>query len=267
MPSGSAPFGITVGPDGALWFTELLAERLGRIPMNDAIQELDMPGSPPAVVADPGGARVGVRVARAPLMGSAGTVPAADGRQNCIPAFVGRRGVVGSGNAQKGVSAVLLRSLAVATASVLSGLLTAPSSAAEPETDPVQPVAAETPLADAVPVGDGRVESPPPQVIKTPDGWTLTLSAKDETQTPNAPLTTALSSREYTVAGTFNGRLSGPADGEDPAGTIEVGYQIGCGVKIDGRVGQSFIRSYAFLTRSTKMSDAIVAYYGTTKTI
>lgn len=38
-------------------------------------------------------------------------------------------------------------------------------------------------------------------------------------------------------------------------------------VKIDGCVGQSFLRSYAFLTRSTKMSDAIVAYYGETKTV
>jgi hypothetical protein len=38
-------------------------------------------------------------------------------------------------------------------------------------------------------------------------------------------------------------------------------------IKIDGCVGQSFIRSYAFLTRSTRMSDAILAYYGTTKTV
>ena len=38
-------------------------------------------------------------------------------------------------------------------------------------------------------------------------------------------------------------------------------------VKIDGCVGQSFIRSYAFLTRSTKMSDAILAYYGETKVV
>jgi hypothetical protein len=224
-------------------------------------------------------------------------------------------------------------------------MLTAPFSVADPDADPVQPVVAEAPLADAAPVDDGRVASPPPQVLKTPDGWMLTLSAKDETQTPNAPLTTALSSREYTVGGTYNGKLSGPQDGEGPAGTIEVGYQIGCGidmstsngvsltgtaglnasvgvtdivtplpsgilpgvganigggvtvglkpgiinvvpvtkkefegaepwvmisnfhVKIDGCVGQSFIRSYAFLTRSTKMSDAIVAYYGETKAV
>jgi MspA len=240
---------------------------------------------------------------------------------------------------------VLLRPLAAATACVLSCLLIAPSAAADPDPDPVQPVAAEAPLADGAPIDDGRVPSPPPQVIKTPDGWTLTLSAKDETQRANAPLTTALSSREYAVGGMYNGKLSGPSDGQEPAGTIEVGYQIGCGidmstsngvtlagtaglnsslgvtdivtplpsgilpgvgatigggvtvglkpgiinivpvtkkefegaepwvmisnfhVKIDGCVGQSFIRSYAFLTRSTKMSDAIVAYYGETKSV
>ena len=38
-------------------------------------------------------------------------------------------------------------------------------------------------------------------------------------------------------------------------------------VKIDGCVGESFIRSYAFLTRSTNVSDAIVGYYGVTKKV
>ncbi len=38
-------------------------------------------------------------------------------------------------------------------------------------------------------------------------------------------------------------------------------------VKIDGCVGQSFIRSYAVLTRSTDQSDAIQAYYGATKQV
>ena len=244
---------------------------------------------------------------------------------------------------------MLVRPVTVALTCVLACLLTAPVSVADPDPapEPIQAVAGELPEANAVPVDDGRVVSPPPQVIKTPDGWTLTLSAKDETQMPNAPLTTALSSREYTVAGTFNGKLTGPGDGDEPGGTIEVGYQIGCGIdmstsngvsltgtaglntslgftgvdvasplpggflpgaganigggitvglkpgiinivpvtkkdfegsepwvlisnfhiKIDGCVGQSFIRSYAFLTRSTRMSDAILAYYGTTKTV
>jgi hypothetical protein len=38
-------------------------------------------------------------------------------------------------------------------------------------------------------------------------------------------------------------------------------------IKIDGCVGESFIRSYAFLTRSTDVSDAIVAWYGVTKKV
>jgi hypothetical protein len=38
-------------------------------------------------------------------------------------------------------------------------------------------------------------------------------------------------------------------------------------IKIDGCVGESFIRSYAFLTRSTSTSDAVRAWYGVTKKV
>jgi hypothetical protein len=225
---------------------------------------------------------------------------------------------------------------------VLVGGLCAPTASAAPD---VEAVAAEAPAPP--PADDGRVVSPPPSTSKGPDGWTLILGAKDETQTPNAPLTTALSSRDYVVGGTFDGSLWAPEDTAEPHGTIEVGYQIGCGVdmstsngvtltgtagvspsvgfggvdvasplpeglipvvttpvtggiaiglkpgiinivpvtkkefegfapwvmisnfhvKIDGCVGQSFIRSYAFLTRSTKVSDQILAYYGETKVV
>src|ERR1700727_354796 len=56
VPTPNAgPVGITATHDDAVWFTELRAERLGRIPMNDAIQEVDMPGKPHAVGADPTG--------------------------------------------------------------------------------------------------------------------------------------------------------------------------------------------------------------------
>jgi hypothetical protein len=203
------------------------------------------------------------------------------------------------------------------------------------------------PAAAVPPVDDGRVESSPPATLKAPDNWVLKVSAKDETQRAIAPLTTAVSSREYEVGGTFNGAMSGPDESDPPHGTLEVGYQIGCGIdmstsngvslaanagvnaslgilgtdvvtplpdgvlpniggnlggaitiglkpgiinivpvskkeftgadpwvmvqgfriKIDGCVGQSFIRSYAFLTRSTRVSDAILAYYGVTKVV
>ncbi|OBK71412.1 MspA family porin, partial [Mycolicibacterium fortuitum] len=187
----------------------------------------------------------------------------------------------------------------------------------------------------------------PPANLKTPDGWNLMVSASDETQAAVAPLTTAVSSREYVVGGTYRGAMAGPDSGEDPRGTLEAGYQIGCGidmstsngvaltgtaglnssigvlgtdvvspwpegilpgvganigggitvglkpgiinlipvvekefkgtepwvmisnfrVKIDGCVGQSFIRSYAVLTRSTDESEAVLAWYGTTKVV
>jgi MspA len=234
---------------------------------------------------------------------------------------------------------------------LITGLNTGPAWA-EPETEPV---AADAPPPEAAPVSPaaapvdpGLVESSPRATTETPDGWTLTISAKDETQAVIAPLTTAISSREYEVGGTYSGSLAGPDDGgEPPEGTLEVGYQIGCGidmstsngvsltgtvglnpslgligtdivsplpegilpglgnnigggvtvglkpgiinmvpvtkkdftgaepwvmishfrVKIDGCVGESFIRSYAFLTRSTEMSDAVLAWYGVTKKV
>ncbi|WP_407664616.1 MspA family porin [Mycolicibacterium anyangense] len=227
---------------------------------------------------------------------------------------------------------------------LVGGLLSAAPAWADPDAtapDAAQPVAA---AADP-PVDDGRVESTGPATTKSPDGWTLTISAKDEVQMPVAPLTTAISSREYVVGGVYNGALSG--DGSSPKGVFEVGYQIGCGidmstsngvsltgtaginpsigyfgldfpgvlpdglspglganigggitvglkpgiinivpvtkkeykgsapwvsisnfhVKIDGCVGESFIRSYATLTKSTDEGDAILSWYGVTKKI
>ncbi len=38
-------------------------------------------------------------------------------------------------------------------------------------------------------------------------------------------------------------------------------------VKIDGCVGQSFIRSYAVLTRQTDESDAVLSYVGVAKAV
>jgi hypothetical protein len=240
---------------------------------------------------------------------------------------------------------VLFRPLAVLTACMVTCVFATPMASAEPE---VEPVAADAPPAEAAPVDDGRVESSPPKVTNSPDGWTLTVSAKDETQRVTAPLTTAISTREYEVGGIYSGSLVGPEEGDEGSqGTLEVGYQIGCGIdmstsngvsltgtmglnpsigvigtdvisplpdgiipgvganigggvtvglkpglintipvskkefkgdkpwimvdgfhiKIDGCVGESFIRSYAFLTRSTEMSDAVAAWYGVTKKV
>jgi virginiamycin B lyase len=54
LPTAAAgPVGIAATHDDAVWFTEILAEKIGRIPLDDAIQEIDLPGKPHAVVADP----------------------------------------------------------------------------------------------------------------------------------------------------------------------------------------------------------------------
>jgi len=38
-------------------------------------------------------------------------------------------------------------------------------------------------------------------------------------------------------------------------------------IKVDGCVGQSFLRSYATLTSSTTDTDDVVGYYGITKAV
>ncbi|MCX6483099.1 MAG: MspA family porin [Mycobacterium sp.] len=207
-------------------------------------------------------------------------------------------------------------------------------------TGPAAPAAGTGPVAD-----DGRVASSPPS-MSTLDGVTLTISAKNETQMAVAPLTTAVSTREYLVGGVFDGSITGS---DAAQGVFEVGYQIGCGidmstgggvllsvsalgglgsdsftggslngyvlpavglaggaglitgqlgvslkpgiinnvpltkktyknsapevevsdlrVKIDGCVGESFIRSYATLANSTAEVEDIVSWYGVTKAV
>lgn len=205
----------------------------------------------------------------------------------------------------------------------------APPTAADPDS--------ETAAAAAVAPDDGQVPSADPVTFTTPEGWTLALGAKDESQVPVAALTTAVTSREYLSRGTFGALLKGP---EQPRGVLEVGYEIGCGidmstsngvtmagsaglnpglgfplaggfiplvsvpmngvitvglkpgliivvpvdkkefkgpnprviitgfrVKIDGCVGQSFIRSYATLTQMTDQSDVVLSYIGVTKAV
>ena len=140
---------------------------------------------------------------------------------------------------------MLVRPLALLSACVLTCVVAAPVASAEPE---VEPVAADAPPAEAAAppppegasVDDGRVESSPPKTTKSPDGWTLTVSAKDETQRVTAPLTTAISTREYEVGGIYGGSLIGPEEGDQGAqGTLEVGYQIGCGIDMSTSNGVS----------------------------
>ena len=96
------------------------------------------------------------------------------------------------------------------------------------------PLAAATP-PPRIPAHRRTTVSSPrlrPGVVTSPDGWTLTVVAKDETQLPVAPLTTAVSSREYLVGGTFTGTVTGSGKTSLNGGTLEAGYQIGCGIEM-----------------------------------
>ena len=138
---------------------------------------------------------------------------------------------------------MLLR-LAAMTASVLVAVSTASPALADPAPPPApaDPAAAPVvPAADVAPPPDnGAVASSVPGIATTADGRTLTVVAKDETQLPVAPLTTSLSSRDWLVGATFTGTTTGSVSG----GTLETGYQIGCGVEMDkiklnGSIGAS----------------------------
>jgi len=138
---------------------------------------------------------------------------------------------------------MLLR-LAAMTASVLVAVSTASPALADPAPPPApaDPAAAPVvPAADVAPPPDnGAVASSVPGIATTADGRTLTVVAKDETQLPVAPLTTSLSSRDWLVGATFTGTTTGSVS----SGTLETGYQIGCGVEMDkiklnGSIGAS----------------------------
>jgi hypothetical protein len=221
----------------------------------------------------------------------------------------------------------MLNRFAALAACTLLPLGTAPLALADPPADDPGP-----------PPDTGVVGSEDPAVVTSPDGWVLTVAATNETQLPVAPLTTAVSSREYLVGGTFTGTVTGNGKTSLNGGVLEAGYQIGCGIelgqvrligqvgatinfgvgatgalgnttiafplsgtieihpkpgtvstvtvdkktfkaapvrvtlkdthiKVDGCVGQSFLRSYATLTSSTTDTDDVVAYYGVTKAV
>lgn len=116
-------------------------------------------------------------------------------------------------------------SVAAAALCLVAPLGVAPAALAQPVPPPepgvAQPVSAPQP--DVVP-------SSPSGYLKTPDGWELTAGAKDETQVAVAPLTTALTSREYVVGGTFTGTVTGQGSTVLSGGSLVVGYRIGCGI-------------------------------------
>lgn len=124
---------------------------------------------------------------------------------------------------------------------VVVPLYAAPTVAAEPAPPP-PPAGDAAPPPPPPPPNTGAVPSGPPGIVHTPDGWELNVAASNESQLPVAPLTTAVSSREYLVGATFTGSVKGDGSTTLGGGTLETGFQIGCGIamdkiKLNGSVG------------------------------
>jgi MspA len=146
-------------------------------------------------------------------------------------------------------TSMLNRFATLAAVCMLSSVVVAPLALADPPPDPV-PAGDDGP-----PVDTGVVASAEPGVVTSPDGYKLTVAASNETQLPVAPLTTATSSREYLVGGTFTGTVGGSGTAALTGGVLEAGYQIGCGIEL-GQV--RLIGSIGVSTSGSSLTGGLV---------
>jgi hypothetical protein len=109
---------------------------------------------------------------------------------------------------------------------------TAPLALAD-DPPPAVPASDAGPPAPGGPGPAGPVPSAPPGVLHTPDGYTLTVAGNTESMEPVAALTGAPTSREYLVDGSFTGSVTGSGGPKLAGGSLEAGYQIGCGIAQD----------------------------------
>jgi hypothetical protein len=110
---------------------------------------------------------------------------------------------------------------------------TAPLALADEPAPPPTAGDAAPPDAPGGPGPAGPVPSASPGVLTTPDGYTLTVQGSTESMEPVAALTGAPTSREYLVDGTFSGSVTGSGGPKLAGGSLEAGYQIGCGIAQD----------------------------------
>lgn len=131
-----------------------------------------------------------------------------------------------------GALRMLRRSVAVLGVCTLTAIAGAQQVYADPPADPTVAPAAES--TGPPPVTGAPIASGAPGTLTTPDGWVLSVAATKESLEPVSSLTNAPWSREYIVDGTFIGTVSGSGSTALDGGTLEAGYQIGCGITQDG---------------------------------
>lgn len=116
----------------------------------------------------------------------------------------------------------------------LAAAASPPWAHAEPAGDPVvQPVADAGPTPPVPGPPGAPIASASPGTLTTPDGWVLTVSARNESIEPVASLTNSPWSREYLVDSSFEGTVTGDGKTKLAGGTMDAGYQIGCGITQD----------------------------------
>jgi len=130
---------------------------------------------------------------------------------------------------------MLTRPAALLGTWLVAAAATSPLALADPPADPaVQPAAnaapapAPAPPAPGAPIASGR-----PGNLTSPDGWVLSVVGMNESLEPVASLTNSPWSREYLVDGSFEGTVTGAGKTKLSGGTLEAGYQIGCGITQD----------------------------------
>lgn len=112
---------------------------------------------------------------------------------------------------------------------LLATIATAPQGFAQPA--PADP--AIQPVGNAAPPLAAPIASAQPGKLTTPDGWVLNVVARSESIEPVQSLTNSPWSREYRVDGSFEGTVTGSGTTQLVGGTLEAGYQIGCGITQD----------------------------------
>ncbi|MEI7914825.1 MAG: MspA family porin [Mycobacteriaceae bacterium] len=132
---------------------------------------------------------------------------------------------------------MLYRITALLGVGLLAAAASAPQGWADPAVDPpVQPAANAAPAPPPPPAPGAPlapIASASPGTLTSPDGWVLTVQARNESMEPVASLTNSPWSREYLVDSSFEGTVTGAGKTKLAGGTLEAGYQIGCGITQD----------------------------------
>nr|WP_157680185.1 MspA family porin [Mycobacterium dioxanotrophicus] len=127
---------------------------------------------------------------------------------------------------------MLNRFATLAAVCMLAPVAVTPLASADPPPPPDPAAPSPTPPPTTTPADTGAVPSSPPE-SSTPRRLARHRRRIQRNPAPVAPLTTAVSSREYLVGGTFTGNVTGSGKTKLTGGTLEAGAQIGCGIITD----------------------------------